>query len=173
MIEYAVMRLNQESPAGFSDFLGHDVSLVPMPASAPVWPKGSGYLWVARRICEELVAIGLGRTVLPVLERVHRVPKSAYSPPEVRPLPATHFDSFRVNHSLANLGRVTLVDDVITQGATALAGASRLAEARPDVPVRVFTLLRTRGRVHEIDRIIDPVTGWIRHRNGHAFRDRD
>lgn len=69
--------------------------------------------------------------------------------------------------------QITLVDDVITQGATALAAASRLAEVFPESEIGVFALVRTRGLVEDIDSIVDPVSGWIVERQGRAWRDHD
>ncbi len=69
--------------------------------------------------------------------------------------------------------QITLVDDVITQGATALAAASRVAEVFPDSEIVVFALVRTRGLVEDIASIIDPVSGWILERQGRAWRDHD
>jgi predicted amidophosphoribosyltransferase len=83
--------------------------------------------------------------------------------------PAT--DSMRVNRPVERPDRITIVDDVVTKGATLLAGASLLREAFPDTEVRVFALVRTRGLVSEIDRIVDPVVGTIRNRCGGADRE--
>jgi orotate phosphoribosyltransferase-like protein len=69
--------------------------------------------------------------------------------------------------------RITLVDDVVTQGATALAAASRVAEIFSDSEIGVFALVRTRGLVEDIDSIVDPVSGWIVERQGRAWRDHD
>ncbi len=69
--------------------------------------------------------------------------------------------------------RITLVDDVITQGATALAAASRIADAFPDSEIGVFALIRTRGLVDDIVSIVDPVSGWVEERQGRAWRDHD
>jgi adenine/guanine phosphoribosyltransferase-like PRPP-binding protein len=55
---------------------------------------------------------------------------------------------------------ITLVDDVITMGATLRGGASLLAEAFPHATIRAFALVRT---LHEtFEHIIDPVRGEIR-----------
>jgi orotate phosphoribosyltransferase-like protein len=58
--------------------------------------------------------------------------------------------------------RIVIVDDVITKGSTALAAASRLAEIYPDADMKVFALVRTKGLVPDIDRILDPTTGIVR-----------
>jgi adenine/guanine phosphoribosyltransferase-like PRPP-binding protein len=58
--------------------------------------------------------------------------------------------------------RVVIVDDVITKGSTALAAGSRLAEVYPNVDIKVFALVRTKGLVPDIQQILDPATGIVR-----------
>ena len=67
-----------------------------------------------------------------------------------------------VSLTLSQTGRITIVDDVVTKGATLLAAASLVAEAYPDAEVRAFALIRTMGLVPEIDKIVDPVVGTIK-----------
>jgi adenine/guanine phosphoribosyltransferase-like PRPP-binding protein len=57
--------------------------------------------------------------------------------------------------------RITVVDDVVTKGATLLAAASRLAEAFPNAEVLAFAILRTMGRVGNIEKIVDPCRGEL------------
>ena len=69
---------------GFSflrNVLSQDRVLVPVPRSAPLQ---SHALWPTKRICDELVAIGLGKTVVPALVRQTAVRKSATAPPGER-----------------------------------------------------------------------------------------
>jgi hypothetical protein len=68
--------------------------------------------------------------------------------------------------------RITVVDDVVTKGATLLAAASLLAVAFPDAEIRAFALVRTMGLIPDVDRILDPVLGWIRRTAG-SGADRD
>ena len=56
---------------------------------------------------------------------------------------------------------ITVVDDIVTKGATLLAAASRVAEAFPGAEVRTFALLRTMGLVENVERIVDPCQGTI------------
>lgn len=174
LIEYAVRRLFEEMTRELAELLPATATFVPMPRSAPFPPASKGgqnVLWVTRRICEALQAMHLGAGWMPCLERVVAVPKSAYAGPGGRPSPQRHYDSFRVNKLLAPTQRVVVVDDVITKGATAIAAASRIKEAMPDVEVSVFALLRTRGLIPEVEQIVSPTIGTVQlTRGGEAQR---
>lgn len=144
---------------GLDAFLGPDVVLVPAPRSSPLT---KGALWPAERICQVLSQHGLGRDVIPSLRRTVAVPKSAFARSGERPDAQRHYDTMAVEPILLlRTARMTVVDDVITKGATLLAGASRLAEAWPDADVRTFALLRTMGLIPDIDRVVDPCVGVI------------
>lgn len=158
MIEYAVARLQGGMPPVLADLLDNGVTLVPIPGSAPLLPNG---LWVARRICEAMRAVGLGESVLPCLQRVTAVPKSAYAARGTRPSPQQHYDSMRVSQQIHRPARITLIDDVVTLGATFIAAASLVKEEFPESEVRAFALIRTRSLIPEITQIVDPVVGVI------------
>jgi hypothetical protein len=142
----------------FRAFFGPDITLVPVPGSAPLVP---GAQWIPRRIAELLLAEGLAREVLPCLLRQRAVPKSAYALPGERPDVQLHYDSMRIEPTLVQPPSITLVDDIVTKGRTLLAAASRVAEAFPEAQVRAFALVRYRGLVPDIDRFLDPVAGTI------------
>jgi adenine/guanine phosphoribosyltransferase-like PRPP-binding protein len=67
----------------------------------------------------------------------------------------------RVTSVLERPRKITLVDDVVTKGATLLAAASLLAQAFPEAEIQAFALIRTMGLVPEVERIVDPVVGRI------------
>ena len=67
--------------------------------------------------------------------------------------------------------RITVIDDVVTKGATLLAAVSRVAEAYDGVEVRAFALLRTMELVSEIDRIVAPCKGTITRVAGDVRRE--
>jgi predicted amidophosphoribosyltransferase len=117
-------------------------------------------LWVGREICQVLVARGLGKEVHPYVERANAVPKSAFALPADRPKPSTHYASFVVTRSLFPPRSITLVDDVITKGATLIAAASCISSAFPDCEVRAFALIRTMSQ-QEVNSILDPCLGTI------------
>ena len=158
VLDLAAQRLHESRAPWLGDFFGTHTVLVPAPGSSPM--KNPKSLWVPRDICQFFVARGLGREVSTCLERSHAVPKSAFSLPAERPKPSRHFASFSVARSLFAPRCITLVDDVITRGATLVAAASRLSEAFPACEIRAFAVIRTMTRV-EIDTILDPCTGVI------------
>ena len=66
-----------------------------------------------------------------------------------------------VTRGLTAPERIVLIDDVVTKGATLLAGASLVRDAFPGVQVDCFALVRTLGLQPEVDQIVDPVVGTI------------
>lgn len=154
---------------GFPGFFGGDVALVPVPGRAP--RRGTDTLWVPERICQALLAAGLGSEVWPTLQRVSAVPKSALAAPGERPEVQVHVTSLEVVDRLLPTARVLLVDDFITKGRTLLAAASVLANVFPGVDARGFAVVRTMGLVPDIERIASPVVGEIRFERGDAARN--
>ena len=166
ILERSMQRLRELG--GMEPFLGADVVLVPAPRSAPI--RDATTLWPAQRICAQLVAGKLGKEVLPCLARTVAVPKSAFAASGERPDVSRHFETMAVEGALVRGKRITVVDDIITKGATLLAAASRVQEAFPEAEVRAFALLRTMGLVEEIDKIVDPCTGTVTLVRGEPFR---
>jgi adenine/guanine phosphoribosyltransferase-like PRPP-binding protein len=82
-----------------------------------------------------------------------------------------HFETMSVESVLVPPERITVVDDVVTKGATLLAAASRLAEAFPDAEVRAFAILRTMGKVEDIEKIFDPCKGVLTWRGSDVDRE--
>jgi hypothetical protein len=153
---------------GAEPFLGPGVCLVPVPRSAPI--RDAGTLWPSQRICERLVSAGIGQAVLPCLARTTAVPKSAFAAPGERPDAERHFETMKVEPALQRPGRITVVDDIVTKGATLLAAASRVQDAFPEAEVRAFALLRTMGLVVEVEKILDPCRGTITLVRGEVVR---
>jgi hypothetical protein len=140
-------------------FFGSDVTLVPMPRSAPLV---SGALWPAQKICDAIMHVGLAAQSTPVLERVTAVTKSASAGPGERPRVSEHYESLRAVARIDVSHRIVLIDDVLTKGSTAIAAASRIAEAYPNAQIALFSVIRTKGMVPEIGQILDPAVGAIR-----------
>lgn len=143
---------------GVRDVLGSDVVLVPMPRSAP---RRSGDLWPAELLASALVAQGMGAQVIPLLQRMRRVQKSATAPQGMRPTAADHLESFAVLLPTSHTERIVVVDDVITTGATMLAAVSAVSDAIPDASsVKGFAFIRTKSW-GSLDAIPDPKRSWI------------
>jgi hypothetical protein len=66
---------------------------------------------------------------------------------------------------------ITLVDDVVTKGATLLAAAQVVEAALPGAQLRAFALIRTCGFVADVAQIEDPTIGMIQERSRDARRD--
>lgn len=166
---YATRRLVEEHPASLFDELFADSPLlVPVPRSSlPV----EGGIWPASNIASALVKHGIGAAVVPCLERVKAVPKSAFAAFGTRPKPIDHYESIRVTKMVTDRQLLCLIDDVITKGATLLAAATRLQEMYPKAEVTAFALVRTLGFVDDIERILGPVIGTVTLRGDEALRE--
>lgn len=151
------------------NYFGPDVVLVPTPRSSPLTP---GALWPAERICEALVAAGLGERVERCLERTRGIVKSATAGPGGRPGPQEHFDSIAVQkqQTLQAAKSITVVDDVITRGATFVGIMPHLQAVFPNVPIRFFAVVRTMS-YGEIQQLRDPVEGTITFEHRNLLRD--
>jgi hypothetical protein len=148
---------------------GNDVVLVPTPGAAPLH---KGAIWTPYELCKVMLAHGLAAQVAPWLSRAYAVPKSATALPEDRPRARDHYESMAVNTqgALQPPGRIVIVDDFVTRGATFVGSCSRIAEVFPDADVTAFAAVRTMTGV-EIDKLVEPTIGEIRlQSNGETFR---
>jgi len=173
-IEFVASRLKSEREkfSFLRECLGPEVALVPIPRSAPL---SKGALWPSYRICEELVAAGLGAEVMPLLKRQTAVQKAATAPQGMRPGPEEHFESTVIDNEVPTLIKrpLTLVDDIVTRGASFVGMFRRLAEAFPNRKISCFALIQT-VTDGEVDSIIDPIHGIItRYDSGKLWRDCD
>ena len=169
MVKYAVRvhQQAQESPQ-LAGFFRSDALLVPVPGSRP---NSCGSIWVAAYLADALVHAGLGAMAWRGLHRICPVRKSATAAPGSRPTVALHYESFLIDRPTITAPSVVLIDDVVTKGRTLLAAAARLREAFPEAEIRAFALLRTRGLVPGVARLLDPCTGEIRWKAGDAQRN--
>jgi predicted amidophosphoribosyltransferase len=152
------LRENLDGAGVLTQLFEHPLTLVPMPRSAPLV---AGALWPADRIARALTAAGLGVQVVPALERVSAVPKSARAGPGERPPISLQYESLRARSLVDVSDRILVVDDVVTKGATAIAAVSRLDEIYPKAQIALFAAIRTRGLVAEIEHTLDPALGKI------------
>lgn len=159
VIKNALKYLRDSMPPQLHPFLNSDVTLVPIPRSAPT---ADGSLWPSKVIADLLLREGgFAKELIPCITRIKAVPKSSTSPPNQRPSVVTHYESLEVADQLIKPDQITLVDDVLTQGRVAFACAWRLHEVFPDAQIRVFAMIRTQGLISDIDKIMDPDAGTI------------
>lgn len=169
-INLAVRRLEEARPEALQGWFGSDVVVVPAPRSSPFPPRDlevplrgteRDFLWVPRRICDEMVRAGLAAETHTLLVRERRVARSSASGAAERPLPQEHLDSISCRVLLDSRAKILVVDDVVTRGATLLACASLLAERFPEAEVRTFALIRAISTSQDFAGMLAPVAGSI------------
>ena len=132
-----------------AEFINPDVTLVPIPRSAPLVQGG---LWPALIIAQAFKEKGLVKNILPCLERIKRVPKSSFAKPGERPSVSNHYSSFKVNNSLVSPIQIVLIDDVLTKGSTMYAASLRIKEVYPEAQIKAFAIIRTMGKQADIEK---------------------
>lgn len=169
IIETAIPHLRQAKSDLLRPFLGPDVTLVPIPRSAPL---ADGALWPAKTICEVLHDNGFGAEVETYLKRTRAVPRSSHSPAAERPLVEAHLNSIEAERPFFMPKKIALVDDVLTMGRTSFACAELMAQVCPEAEIRIFAMIRTQGFVDDVEKIVDPSTGIvIGYSSGKTHRD--
>jgi hypothetical protein len=141
--------------------------LVPLPGHAPAEKTERR---VTHDICGELRRNGFGGSFLHCVERRIAIPKSSFSATADRATPETHFRSMTAFPVSARPDRITLVDDVVTKGATAIGAAWAIRTILPDVEIALFALAHT--TYSPGDSLLDPRVGFIEvDENGAARRN--
>lgn len=163
IIRVLCQKLSEElsSTPLLKQFFSGKLQLVPVPTSSL---KREDSLWVPKRICGELLNVGLGNRTIELLERSEAVLKSATASAGNRPEAIKHFETFRINSSgLGELNKaetILLVDDVCTRGSTFAGAAKRLRTKFPMTEIKCFALVSTRG-LGNYRQFYDPVVGRI------------
>ena len=167
-IKSAIEKLSEPPCSALRSVLGNDVTLVPVPRSAPLV---QGAVWPSKIIADLLVHYGYGEQTMTLINRVSAVPKSSSSAPENRPSVEQHYQSLEVlAGDLFSPPKIALVDDVLTQGRTTIACARRLMEVYHAAEIKVFAMVRTLGFT-ELNQIVDPAVSKIKYyASGKTFR---
>ena len=145
----------------FSDFFGAEVLVLPVPGHAPI-RDGSSWPIQDLAIALEKYSMCQARSWL---QRTKRVQKSAFADPGQRPTSLDHYSSISLypDSSLFRPAKITVLDDVVTRGATLYGCVRRVRDAFPDAEVVAFAVVRTLSNVPLIDKMIHPVEeGTIR-----------
>lgn len=145
----------------FSDFFGPTVDLVPAPGHAPLEPNARDRLSSAGELVNALVRAGLGRR-RNWLQRDAKVKKSAWAGRGHRPTEQDHYRSISVHEwpvlGLDEARRITVVDDVITTGATLHACVRLITQSHPSAKILAFALVRTRSDLDQVEAPMEPVS---------------
>lgn len=162
---------DDEASARLTEILGPEKVLVPVPRSSPLSQPDA--LWVARRICEELVRVGLGKESSVLLERVTAVQKAAFakSQGKQRPTVDEHIQSLHCVGGFAFAHDITLVDDFVTSGTQFTGAASVLKSVYQNAEIRAFALVRTMSG-EEVEKLIVPYRGHVDYSPGSQYSDR-
>lgn len=164
-----IPRLAEPDAAILTPFLNPNVTLVPVPRSAPIKEDA---LWPSKVIADILSAAGYGAGVEAMITRISPVQKSAFAAAGERPLIDTHKASLHVRSDLLQPQQITLVDDVLIKGATTAACAELLQKEYPNATIRIFAVMRTLGFVDEIETVFCPCAGRIvSHASGNPYRE--
>lgn len=152
-----------------ASYLSKTTALVPAVGSGP--RKDQSSLWVPLRICEELHKGGVGAHVFPCLARETQVAKSSTAKAEERPKASEHYKSIKVVGRTLPLGveSLTIVDDVVTRGATMMGMYQALTEGFPGIPILCFSLIRVASG--PVERLRCPHEGDINFNGTDTFRD--
>lgn len=166
IIEYTARRIHEEDPPELRGVLDRWTTLVPVPKVALMKPDT---LWVPKRLCEALLSEGMAFEILPCLRRERAMVRSAGA--AKRPSPEMHYDSLKVerNLELAPPKKISLVDDVITRGATMLAAYSRMAEAFPGAEINAFAVVRTISDETDFEETLSPCAGTVVYHGGNSL----
>lgn len=111
------------------------------------------------------VKTGVGREVVRYLTRSKPLRKAAFSDPSERPTPEEQYETLAVQRRVSEPqpSQITLVDDIVTRGATLMGAANRLAEVFPEARISGFAAMRTVSP-SDFAAVYDPQSGTIRFR---------
>jgi len=141
---------------------------MPIPKSSP---KQANVLWPSRIICDKLIENGFGLEVIEGVNRINAIRKSAFASAKNRPSVAEHMATLACSLNLASNPKITLVDDVLTQGTTSVACAEVIRRTLPAADIRIFSVIRSQGFIPNIEKIVDPSCGTVKYfESGKVYR---
>jgi len=118
-------------------------TLIPIPRSSPII---EGSLFPSKVIAEALLSNNIGNNVSLCLKRTKAIPRSSSQyDANNRNSVQTHLESLAVDSELILDPVLILIDDVFTQGRTAMGCAIKLKEVFPEKEIKVFCPFRTRS----------------------------
>jgi len=143
----------------FNSFFKSNTVLVPMPGHA-VMQKDS--LWVPHQIASVLECRGLGK-VSSYLYRWETMRSAHRCLAQNRPTAQEHYDSIATRDvGLFEPEEILLIDDIITQGATAMGCANLLCGVFPKSNIQVFEAVRVMSGSSCFEKFYDPCEGIVR-----------
>jgi len=117
--------------------------LIPIPRSSPTV---EGSVFPSKVISDTLLKNNIGNGVWTCLKRTKAIPKSSSQyDANSRNSVATHLDSLLVENILIMEPEIVLIDDVFTQGRTAMASAMKIQNMFPDKKIKIFCPFRTKS----------------------------
>jgi len=162
------MILQDHAFVEFDGFFGDEVTLVPVPRSAPLLEGG---LWPSFRICQEIQNVGLSAGISTCLVRQAPVQRACLAPPGNRPMPEEHIATMKVQGGDSRPHQFLLVDDFVTRGSIFSACGIMMREVFPNSTVKAFAVVNTLDLRQDIQRIVEPQSGRIEYQNGELCRD--
>lgn len=149
---------SSDAKGHFADFFGPAVVLVPAPGHAPLKQHRVS---PSSELVAALVREGLGRQRT-WLQRDEKVQKSAWAGRGNRPTEHHHYRTISAHGlpslALGDTGSITVVDDVVTTGATLYACVRRLATRHPLADILAFAMVRARSDLDQVESPMDPVS---------------
>ena len=159
VLERIATLCKERDSTAFMGVFGPDVTLVPVPRSAP--RRTEDTLWPALSLASALHQHGLGRDVQQLLVRTEAVPKAHSSLSSERPTVSILSRSLRWQGDLGSgLERVVLVDDVVTRGTTFLSARNVIHGVQPGLGVEGFAAVRTMS-FETVEKPLCPANGTI------------
>lgn len=165
----SIFKYKEEIAAELPLFFNSTTTLIPIPRSSPLV---DGALWPSLNIAKAFLSKDLGGSLSTCLRRsIPIVKSSSRFTSDGRPLVQDHLATLEVIPEIISGTSITLIDDVITAGRTAFACAKAISTVHPNIPIRVFAVIRTMSH-DSISQIVSICVGTITlYPSGKTYRD--